>query len=136
MGSNPATPTDQRPARRSGRTLGSVTTSIPLLPDSIETYLATSVPTCSPEDSASLVRGALRRRTFDTVADVAVLADGRLVGLIPAERLVAADDDAVAADLMDADPPVVAPGAVAVRRPGWIGGCRVPRRRFRGRARP
>lgn len=86
------------------------TSESPLLPGAIENYLARRVPVCGPGDRAAAVRAGLRRQAFDTVADVAVVTGGRLVGLIPAERLVAAADDERAQDLMDVDPPVVAPG--------------------------
>jgi magnesium transporter len=47
---------------------------------------------------------------YQTAAVVAVCAAGRLVGLAPIERLLAADHQATMTEVMDADPPVVAPG--------------------------
>lgn len=82
----------------------------PLLPGSIEQYLATRVPRCHPDARAGDVRDGLHRQDYDTVADVAVCLDELLVGLLPVERLLGAPDDAQVADLMDPDPPVVAPG--------------------------
>lgn len=82
----------------------------PLLPGSIEQYVARAVPVCAASDRAADVRLGLHGRSYDSVADVAVCDGGHLVGLISAERLLAADDDATAAALMDPDPPVVAPG--------------------------
>lgn len=83
----------------------------PLLPGSIEEYLITDVAVCGPSDTIGEIRSRLKGRRYESVADVAVCAEGSgLLGLIPVERLVAADDDERAADLMDADPPVVAPG--------------------------
>ncbi len=82
----------------------------PLLPGAIENDVAPLVPVCAPGDHAAAVRAGLRRQPFDTVADIAVLDDGHLVGLIPAERLLSAADDDLASALMDVDPPVVAPG--------------------------
>lgn len=87
-----------------------VATDEPLLPGSIEAYLATRVPVCGPDDTAGEVRRGLHDRTFDTVADIAVCRGTRLLGLIPAEALLAADEGTPAAELMDADPPVVRPG--------------------------
>ncbi|GAA4412786.1 hypothetical protein GCM10023168_34990 [Fodinibacter luteus] len=87
-----------------------VATDEPLLPGSIEAYLATRVPVCGPDDTAGVVRRGLHDRTFDTVADIAVCRGTRLLGLIPAEALLAADEGTSAAELMDADPPVVRPG--------------------------
>lgn len=52
----------------------------------------------------------MTNRTFESAADVAVLVDERLVGLVSIEALLAAPDDARIADIMDENPPVVAPG--------------------------
>jgi magnesium transporter len=87
----------------------------PLLRGSIEQYLATDVPVCGPDDRAADVRATLVGRRYVSVDDVAVCSDGpdrpyRLLGLVPVETLLAADGDALVRDLMDADPPVVAPG--------------------------
>jgi magnesium transporter len=87
----------------------------PVFPKAIEQYLSVRVPVCRPDDTAAEIRTMLSSRSYDTVADVAVCADDgdvspRLLGLIPAERVLAAPADAAAATLMDADPAVVAPG--------------------------
>jgi magnesium transporter len=87
-----------------------VTVDDQLMPGAIERYLAARVPVCRPDDRAADVRFGLHGRTYDTVADVAVCEGDRLLGLISAERLLAADDDEPAERLMDADPPVVTPG--------------------------
>jgi magnesium transporter len=86
----------------------------PLLPGSIEQYLITDVPVCGPGELVRDVRASLIGRPYESLADVAVCAaepgGQRLLGLIPVERLVAARDHQTAAELMDADPPVVVPG--------------------------
>ncbi|HEU4491868.1 MAG TPA: magnesium transporter [Jiangellales bacterium] len=87
----------------------------PLLPGSIEQYVATDVPVCGPDDQAADVRAALVGRRYQSVDDVAVCEDRpdrphRLSGLVPVETLLAADAGTPVRDLMDADPPVVAPG--------------------------
>jgi magnesium transporter len=87
----------------------------PLLPGSIEEYLTTDVPVCRPDDRAADVRAALVGRRYESVGDVAVCEGGpdrpyRLSGLVPVETLLAADGGTPARELMDADPPVVAPG--------------------------
>jgi magnesium transporter len=87
----------------------------PLLPGSIEQYLTTEVPVCRPDDRVADVRADLVERRYDSVDDVAVCEDGpdrpyRLSGLVPVETLLAADGGTPVRDLMDADPPVVAPG--------------------------
>jgi magnesium transporter len=88
----------------------------PLLPGSVDAYVATAVPVCEPGESASDVRDRLVGGGFESVTDVAVCrtdpATGmrRLAGLMPVERLLAAAPDTVVGDLMDTDPPVIAPG--------------------------
>lgn len=93
---------------------GAAAAEQPLLPGSIEQYLVTSVPVCSPTDHAGEVRAAILGTTFGSVADVAVCVEREgslaLLGLIPAERLLGARDEETAESLMDPDPPVVAPG--------------------------
>ncbi len=68
------------------------------------------VPLASAGDTAEAMRAMLAGRRFDSAADIAILEGDRLVGLVRLEDLLAAPPDAVAADLMDDDPPVVAPG--------------------------
>jgi magnesium transporter len=86
----------------------------PLLPGSVEEHLVTAVPVCSRDDLAGPLRQALAGRHFACADDVAVCegepSRRRLVGVIPVERLLGARDDEAAEDLMDRDPPVVAPG--------------------------
>ena len=87
---------------------------VPLLPGSVDRYVVTDVPLCGPETTASALQAALVGHHYESAADVAVCAhDGgtshRLLGLIALEKVLAADPDIVARDLMDPDPPVVAP---------------------------
>jgi magnesium transporter len=82
------------------------------LPDRLGTAAAhatTQVPVAAPADPVDLVLPALRGRSFDSVAVVAVCVDGRLVGLAPLEQVLAAPSGAVLADIMDPDPPAVGP---------------------------
>ncbi|HEX6877936.1 MAG TPA: magnesium transporter [Nocardioidaceae bacterium] len=86
-----------------------------LLPGSVDSYLVTDVPLCHPDTAAAVLHNMLLSGQYESAADIAVCAyDGmpshRLLGLIPLERVLAAEPDAVARDLMDPDPPVVAPG--------------------------
>jgi magnesium transporter len=94
----------------------------PLLPGVIDAYLLRDFPGCEPEDRAASVRAGLVGRDFESVDDVAVYEAGgggrRLRGLIPLERLLAADDDVLAGELMDPDPPVVRPG-VSQEEAAW-----------------
>jgi magnesium transporter len=80
-------------------------------PGSAIGFATSRVPVAGPEETASgilsRIAGAER---FDTVADVAVVDQERLLGLVPIEDLLAASGDATAASLMDSDPPAVGPG--------------------------
>lgn len=82
-----------------------------LFPGAIDSYVATRVPICSPDEPVAVVRSALHGRDFEAIDDVAVCEgppEARvLVGLIPAETLFTASATQRARDIMDGDPPVV-----------------------------
>jgi len=78
-------------------------------------HAARRVPVALPAQSSGGVRAVLAGRAFDSADDVAVLEGRMLAGVLPIERLLAADTGARVADVMDSDPPVVAP-EVAERR--------------------
>lgn len=87
----------------------------PLLPGSVDSYVVTDVPLCDPATPAGELQQMLVGGHFGSAADVAVVelggaASHRLLGLIPVELVLAADASVLARDLMDPDPPVVAPG--------------------------
>jgi magnesium transporter len=82
----------------------------PVTMESASEHLATGVPVASPADSAGSIRRAIEGRRFDAASVVAVCVDGRLTGVVRIEDLLAAPSDRTAAELMDADPPVVSPG--------------------------
>lgn len=67
------------------------------------------VPRAAPGDSVATAFDGLRGQTFDSAAVVAVLDGERLAGLLTIERLLAADPAAAVSDVMDPDPPTVAP---------------------------
>jgi magnesium transporter len=69
------------------------------------------VPVAGRESSVGEVRDALVGDTYDCVDDVAVLDGSALVGIVPIERLLAAAAGERIEDVMETDPPVVAPGA-------------------------
>jgi magnesium transporter len=73
-------------------------------------HAATSVPTAGPGDLVDAVLAQMRGRQFDSAAVVAVCTDGRLVGLATMERLLAAPAGTTVEQVMDPNPPVVAPG--------------------------
>lgn len=69
------------------------------------------VPTALPNESANDIRQRLiGGRRFDSTADIVVIEDQRLVGMIRIEDLLAAPDQALASSIMDSDPPLVGPG--------------------------
>lgn len=69
------------------------------------------VPQASSRTTAGEVRQDLVGRSFASAADVVVVDDGRLVGLVPIERLLTAPAVTPLAELVDAAPVAVAPGA-------------------------
>jgi magnesium transporter len=78
-----------------------------------------NVPVAGPEERVGAVLDGMRGSTFDSAVVVAVCVNGRLVGLAPIERLLAAPADAVMAEVMDSDPPAVAPGTDQ-ERAAWL----------------
>lgn len=85
----------------------------PVNPDLIGTvaaHVSTNVPVARTWQSVEQVLTGLRGREFDTVAAVAVCADGALLGVATMERLLAAPSTAPVIHVMDPQPPTVAPG--------------------------
>lgn len=80
----------------------------PFLDTALE-HVTFNIPLAGPSERAGEVRRSLAGRSFDSAADVAVVTDGRLLGLVAIERLLAADEDALLGDIMDDTPPIVAP---------------------------
>ena len=76
-------------------------------PPGLDLHLVERVPTCQPSDRVADIREALVEADHESVDDIAVCDDGRLRGLIPLRRLLAAGGDEQASTLMDPDPPVV-----------------------------
>lgn len=68
------------------------------------------VPVARPDQPVAEVTGTLAGTAFVSASDVAVLDGEILVGVVPIERLLAAGPDERIADVMDSDPPTVAPG--------------------------
>ncbi|HXF52366.1 MAG TPA: magnesium transporter [Dehalococcoidia bacterium] len=84
--------------------------SRPLAFETAAEHVSRDVPVARPDATISDVRRSLENRRFETATDVAICEEGRLVGVLSIERLLAGPGDALARDLMDPDPPVVAPG--------------------------
>lgn len=68
------------------------------------------VPVAAPADSIASIRRTLWGKRFDTAAAVTVIDEGRFVGLIRVEDLIAASDDQLASAVMDRDAPFVRSG--------------------------
>lgn len=74
-------------------------------------YATTRVPSASPDETVTDILHQLSQAVpFESMADIAVLRAGRLVGMIPIEELFDAPADARASAIMDPDPPVIGPG--------------------------
>ena len=67
------------------------------------------MPTARAKQTVDEVRSSLAGQSFDSASDVAVLDGGELIGLLPMERLLAVEGDALVEEVMDADPPIAAP---------------------------
>jgi magnesium transporter len=78
--------------------------------ETVAEHMSARVPVCAPEEGAAAVLASLSGRRYDNATHVAVCASGRLVGVLRIEDLLAAPSGALAREVMDADPPVVAPG--------------------------
>jgi magnesium transporter len=68
------------------------------------------VPHIEQGATVAELRRRLRERRYEVAGDLAVCEARRLVGLVTGERLLNAGDEARISEIMDGDPPVVAPG--------------------------
>ena len=68
------------------------------------------VPVASPQMTARELRQSLEGVHFESATHIGVCSDGKLVGVLRVEELFSALPEAVVGEIMDADPPVVAPG--------------------------
>ena len=68
------------------------------------------VPVASPQMTARELRQSLEGVHFESATHIGVCDDGKLVGVLRVEELFGALGDEKVGDIMDADPPVVAPG--------------------------
>jgi magnesium transporter len=68
------------------------------------------VPIARPAQSVGEVRTGLAGQVYESADDIAVLDGPALVGVVPIERLLGAPAEVRIQDVMDSDPPVVAPG--------------------------
>jgi magnesium transporter len=68
------------------------------------------VPVAAPETRAAQLRQSLEGVHFESATHIGVCDDGKLVGVLRVEDLFGALPDTRISEIMDADPPVVAPG--------------------------
>ena len=68
------------------------------------------VPVTNPHTTARELRHSLGGVHFESATHIGVCEDGKLVGVLRVEELFGALGDERIGDIMDADPPVVAPG--------------------------
>jgi magnesium transporter len=73
-------------------------------------HVCRDVPVFGPEARAGEMRRALEARRFEMASHAAVCAERKLLGMIRVEDLLPAAPETPARELMDPDPPVVAPG--------------------------
>ena len=73
-------------------------------------HACTRVPVVSPAARVHEMRPALLGQQFDSATHIVVCDDGRFLGIMRIETLLAAPEEATARQLMDDTPPVVAPG--------------------------
>jgi magnesium transporter len=81
-------------------------------------HVARAVPVAGPADTIGAIRSGLEGRRFETATAVAVCDEGRLIGLLRIEDLLAASEEVLAAEAMDPNPPVVGPG-IDQERAAW-----------------
>lgn len=74
-------------------------------------------PVAGPAEMVGAVHAAPAGCRFECAHDVAVVEEEPLVGIVPLERLLAADSDLRISDVMNAEPPVVEAGADQRRPP-------------------
>jgi magnesium transporter len=75
-----------------------------------ERHACRRVPIAAPRASVAEALRVLETGPFDCATEIAVCEDGRLAGLVSLEKLLSSPRQARLDAIMDADPPVVAPG--------------------------
>ena len=74
-----------------------------------QTHASDRVPVASVESTAGDVRRMLWGASYDSASDIAVCDQGRLVGIVTIEKVLAAGDNTAVSALMDSAPPTVGP---------------------------
>jgi magnesium transporter len=78
--------------------------------ETAQVHVCRLVPIVAPQSTALEIRNQLETIQYETVGEIAVCDEGRLVGLINIEDVLPAGATALATELMDDEPPVVLPG--------------------------
>jgi magnesium transporter len=73
-------------------------------------HACTQVPVSTPLRRAADVRQDLVGQTYESASHVVICTDDKFLGLVRIEDLYSAPADALMRDVMDRDPPIVAPG--------------------------
>ena len=73
-------------------------------------HVCTLVPVASPQTTAGELRESMAGVHFESATHIGVCDNGKLVGVLRVEELFGALTDAKVGEIMDADPPMVAPG--------------------------
>ena len=87
--------------------------SIPLtefISETASEHVRRLVPVASPDTTARELRQSLEGVHFESATHIGVCEVGKLVGVLRVEELFSALGDDKIGDIMDGDPPVVAPG--------------------------
>lgn len=79
----------------------------PLAFETAGEHITTNVPIVTPQATVGEMRQMLLQTKYDSVAEIVVCEDGILTGLINVEEVLTAPETTAAAQLMDADPPMV-----------------------------
>jgi magnesium transporter len=74
-------------------------------------HVVRRVPVVSRHETVEGARRLLASEPFESVEEVVVLDDGRLAGVVPVGRVLQAGPRTPVEEIMDADPPVIRPGA-------------------------
>lgn len=90
---------------------GNQSLTAPRFTDTAGGHAVTAVPVFAPETTAGEAWAQMAGTRYDSASDIVVIdRDGRLHGLVSIELLLAADRDALLAELADRDPAIVEPG--------------------------
>ncbi len=75
-----------------------------------QAHATLNVPRAAPDEQVGDVRRRMLGQRYASAADLAVVQQGRLRGLVTIEALLAAPEGTKVVDIMDASPPEVGPG--------------------------